>query len=269
MPHASVKAATTMQRLDRWLAQATGASRSEVREWLRAARVRVEGRGVVRDPSVKIPQDAHVAVDGDWIESPGPVTIMLHKPAGVVSATRDASLPTVLGLINAPFAGRLRIVGRLDRDATGLLLLTDDGDYLHRVAKPGGAWKRYRVTLASPLTDAMADALRAGVALRDDPVPARACALDCCVLDSSYGVTIGGGESLNDIAEIQQRRVWQIAIDEGRYHQVKRMFAAVGAHVSRLHREAIGALELDKELVAGRWRRLSDAERSKALTQIR
>lgn len=267
-------------RLDRWLAEATGASRSAVRAWLRAGRVRVGGEAapvravpalagetpapaeslgasIVSDPALKVAVEARVWLDGDLLDPPTSRTVMLHKPAGVVSATHDPHWPTVLGLVNATFAHRLRVVGRLDRDTTGLILLTDDGDYLHRVSRPGGVWKRYRVTLDAPLLEAAAEALRRGVKLKDDPAPAVARRLEP-VPDTAPGHPPGSAG-----------RVWRIAIDEGRYHQVKRMFAAVGARVIALHREAIGALELDATLAPGQWRCLTAPECVLALQRVR
>ena len=132
----------------------------------------------------------------------------------------------------------LRIVGRLDRDTTGLLLLTTDGQWAHRLMSPRHhCAKRYRVTTAEPLDDTQLTRLRDGVVLHDDPAPTRP----------------AEARALSDTELL-------LTISEGRYHQVKRMLAAVGNRVVALHREAVGHIELDPDLPAGAWRPLTDAE---------
>jgi 16S rRNA pseudouridine516 synthase len=162
---------------------------------------------------------------------------MLHKPAGCVCATADREHRTVLDLLGAERASGLHIAGRLDIDATGLVLLTDDGDWSHRLTSPRHSFpKTYRVTLDAPL-GAQAATLRAGVALRNEP---RRCAPAAL-------------EPLGD-------NRWRVTIREGKYHQVKRMFAAVGNHVVALHRERIGRVALDPRLAPGEFRALTPDE---------
>jgi len=144
----------------------------------------------------------------------------------------------VIDLIPAEQRRGLRIVGRLDRDTTGLLLLTTDGQWAHRLMSPRHhCAKRYRVTTAEPLDDAQLTRLRDGVVLHDDPAPTRP----------------AEARALSDTELL-------LTISEGRYHQVKRMLAAVGNRVVALHREAVGHIELAPDLPAGAWRPLTDAE---------
>ncbi|HBL86687.1 MAG TPA: 16S rRNA pseudouridine(516) synthase, partial [Alcanivorax sp.] len=178
-----------------------------------------------------------VRLDGAVLTLPGERYLMLHKPAGRVCALEDA-LPTVIDLIPAEQRRGLRIVGRLDRDTTGLLLLTTDGQWAHRLMSPRHhCAKRYRVTTAEPLDDTQLTRLRDGVVLHDDPAPTRP----------------AEARALSDTELL-------LTISEGRYHQVKRMLAAVGNRVVALHREAVGHIELDPDLPAGAWRPLTDAE---------
>lgn len=163
---------------------------------------------------------------------------MLHKPAGVVSATEDTEHRTVLDLIDHPHRHTLHVVGRLDKDTTGLLLLTNDGDWSHRISAPKHhVPKTYLATLAWELSEAGAQALRAGVQLH-------------------------GEKGLTKPAEVEilPEKQARVTISEGKYHQVKRMFAAVGNRVEALHRERIGGLVLDAELSSGEWRALLTQE---------
>lgn len=245
-------------RLDRFLSHAGGLTRSRAQRAIRAGEVRVAG-AVVTDPGAHI--DAHSAVEfaGRLIEERKPRYLMLNKPAGYVCATQDPDHRTVLDLLDAGtphglHAGgcpapasmqssrgtraSLHIAGRLDRDATGLVLITDDGDWSHRVTSPRyKVPKTYRVTLAAPLDDEAAAMLRAGVRLRNE---ARCCA----------------PAALEQLAD----STWRVTITEGKYHQLKRMFAAVGNHVVALHRERIGALVLDPDLAPGAYRPLTAEE---------
>jgi 16S rRNA pseudouridine516 synthase len=163
---------------------------------------------------------------------------MLHKPAGCVCATEDREHRTVLDLLDAQNPTGLHVAGRLDIDATGLVLITDDGEWSHRVTSPRHKFpKTYRVTLETPLSEEAATTLRAGVALRNEP---RRCAPAAL-------------ERLADSA-------WRLTITEGKYHQVKRMLAAVGNRVLALHRERIGKVALDPDLSPGEYRPLTDEE---------
>jgi 16S rRNA pseudouridine516 synthase len=159
--------------------------------------------------------------------------LMLHKPAGYECSRKPRHHPGVLSLLPAPLRAReVQPIGRLDEDTTGLLLLTDDGTLLHKLTSP--KWhvpKVYLVDCAEAVTARQVEQLLDGVVLSDDPLPVRAVA--CQVIDS--------------------KRL-RLTLSEGKYHQVKRMLAAVGNHVSALQRSEFGALALPADLPLGQWR---------------
>ncbi len=226
-------------RLDRWLATLALGSRSEVKQWIRQGRIGVNGR-VIRDPALSFETEQdRLSVDGR--ETDGRVTrhVMLYKPAGVLTAARDPKQPTVMDLLPPVYRSiGCMPVGRLDRDTTGLLLLTCDGELNHRLLSPGRhVEKVYRALVeGTPGAEAVA-AFARGLDLGDFVTqPAR--------------LTLKGGS----LAEV--------AITEGKFHQVKRMFAAVGHEVKALHRSAFGPLELDGTLGEGDWRELTAEELS-------
>lgn len=224
-----------MERLDKRLS-AAGYGRKEARELIRAGRVRVEGR-LPAGPEERIGPAAAVTVDGAPLAA-GFCCLMLHKPAGVVSSTGDPREKTVLELLPPELRRRgLFPVGRLDKDATGLLLLTDDGALAHALLSPKRhVDKTYRITVDGALDEADAAAFAAGLTLRDGTLcrPARL-------------EPLGAGEAL-------------VTVQEGRYHQVKRMCAARGKPVLTLERVAFGPLRLDPALAPGQWRALTREE---------
>ncbi len=232
-------------RLDKLTADATGASRRDVSAWIRAGRVSVDGT-VVRDGARKVDADCALALDGENIRYAPAHYIMLHKPAGVVSATEDSRERTVLDLL--PEAWRrwnLFPVGRLDKDTTGLLLLTDDGTFAHKVLSPKNHIpKRYRAEVDGLLDASDIEALAAGICLRD-------------------GTQCLPAELL--LPE-EPSSVCEIVLYEG--NQVKRMLAALGKPVVRLHRLAMGALYLDEGLEAGAYRFLSEQEKNSVLAKV-
>lgn len=224
-------------RLDKYIANATVLSRSQARKAIRQGRVLVDGR-LVRDFSAILDEQARVELDGRLLDAPGPRYIMLHKPAGVVSVTEDERHTTILDLLDIGNTDGLHAAGRLDIDTTGLVLITNDGDWSHRItAKKAQYPKVYYVWLAQDLTEQAAQQLREGVLLKGDKNKTLPAELD--------------------IITPQEVR---LTLTEGRYHQVKRMFAAVGNHVEQLHRDAIGGIELDASLEPGEWRYLSADE---------
>ena len=182
-----------------------------------------------------------VRVDGERLDPPPGLVLMLHKPAGYTCSTRDKGR-TVYELLPARFARRdpgLSTVGRLDRDTTGLLLLTDDGGLLHRIVSPKSKLpKVYQATLAGDLRGDEAALFASGsLLLESETTPLLPAELE--VLDA--------------------RRA-RLTLHEGRYHQVRRMFAAVGNHVDALHRERVGGLTLG-DLPEGQWRALGEEDR--------
>lgn len=224
-------------RLDQFVSQALQVSRSEARKLIRASLISVNQQ-VVTKASTNIPIDASVVYADEPLSLPGLLYLMLHKPLGVISATEDPSQRTVLDLIQHPHVRLLHPVGRLDKDTTGLLLLTNDGQWSHRITAPRQhVPKTYLAQLAKPLTVLAAQQLLQGVLLQGE----------------TQVVTASKVETLPK----QQLR---LTIHEGKYHQVKRMLAAVGNRVETLHREQIGGLRLDPALQVGEWRFLTHSE---------
>ncbi|MES9991973.1 MAG: 16S rRNA pseudouridine(516) synthase RsuA [Candidatus Thiodiazotropha sp.] len=222
-----------MLRLDRYLSNATTLTRSQAQRALRGGRVSVDGE-IVKQGATQVSTDARVMLDGVAVGPPLPRYFMLNKPMGVVCATRDPGQRTVLDLFDLPNPERLHIAGRLDIDTSGLVLVTDDGQWSHRITAPSSHCpKCYRVTLAEPLGDEYASRLAAGLQLRGESKPTRPATLE-------------------KLSESELR----LTITEGRYHQVKRMFAVLGNRVLALHRESIGDLHLDPSLEPGSYRPL-------------
>ena len=224
-------------RLDRFISQAAGLSRSQARALIRRGRVTVAGRSV-RDAGFPLAEGQSVQLEGRAMALPQSLYLMMHKPAGLLSATRDDQQATVLSLLPPPLARRVHLVGRLDKDTSGLLLLTDDGAWSHRISSPRHhCAKTYVAELAEPLPPDAEDSLVRGVLLRGEKSPTRPAALQ----------------------RLGQTRV-RVTITEGRYHQVRRMFAALGNRVTHLHRDTVGGLKLDAALAPGQWRVLTGDE---------
>jgi 16S rRNA pseudouridine516 synthase len=235
-----IKKGGHVMRLDRCLANAGLGSRTQVKELVRQGRVRVDGK-VVRDAGLDIPesQAAAVWVDGEPVLVRRHIHVMMHKPAGLVTALDDHHLPTIASLLPVTLLQRgLFPVGRLDRDTTGLLLLTTDGTLGHRLASPRwSVWKTYEVTVeGAPFTTGDPVAFAAGLSLPD-------------------GLACQPAELM-----ILAANQADLTIHEGKYHQVKRMMLATGRTVTRLHRRRIGDLVLDPSLAPGQWRELTSTE---------
>jgi 16S rRNA pseudouridine516 synthase len=209
-------------------------------------------------------QQGHVTVNGESVDDAGALFeteglnftvqgvawpfqeqayLMLHKPAGTECSQKPSAWPSIYTLLPAPLRQRpqkgavqgVQAVGRLDQDTTGLLLLTDDGAFIHRMSSPKKhVPKVYEVTAKHPVTQDMVDRLLAGVVLDDDPQPVRAAA---CAITGEHTLSL--------------------TLTEGKYHQVKRMVAAVGNRVEGLHRSRIGGLSLPADLAPGQWRWLT------------
>lgn len=223
-------------RLDKFLAHATELSRELARRALRGKRVTVNDE-VVKSASLTITAEDTVMLDDEVVEIRGPRYFMLYKPEGYVCATTDGDYPTVLDLMG--FDGDdLSIAGRLDKDTTGLVLLSDDGQWLHSIISPRReCMKTYVAELDAPIDDAMVQRFSDGFTLRNEVKPTKPA-------------------TLKPIADHHV----QVSIGEGRYHQVKRMFAACGRHVKTLHRVKVGNIELDVSLAPGEYRALTQAE---------
>ena len=227
------------ERLDKFLSSQTVLSRKEAQKAIRDKRVTVNGV-LTRSVDTKVETDTDaVTMDGAALTYRKYVYYMMDKPAGVVSATEDRSERTVLDLLPDELRrDGLFPAGRLDKDTTGLLILTDDGDYAHRMLSPKKhVIKRYEATL--------------------DREPE-----DSIILRFADGVTLGDGTVCKSAeAQLLGGTLVALAISEGKYHQVKRMFAALGYKVVALRRVQIGALALDENLTPGGIRELSDAEK--------
>jgi 23S rRNA pseudouridine2605 synthase len=229
----------TTERLQKFLARAGVASRRAAEDYIRAGRVMVNGR-VVTVMGVKIRPDRDVIkVDGRQVEvRAAPVTLMLHKPSGYVCTTRDPQGRRVVTDLLGPRPERLYPVGRLDYDATGLLLLTNDGELAHRLTHPSHLVSRtYRVTVEGEVGRETLRHLAAGVDL------------DGRMVYPEVGV----------IKREPEKTVLEITVHEGRYHLVKRLLEQVGHPVKKLKRIAFGPLRLEG-LPRGSFRRLTGRE---------
>ncbi|MGC8120412.1 pseudouridine synthase [Marinobacter sp. VGCF2001] len=224
-------------RLDQYLASATALSRKDAKKAVSTGRVTVEG-DICRQANRQVEATQAIYLDGHAIALPGDVYLMMHKPAGVLSATRDSSQPTALDLLPGELAGQVHIAGRLDKDTTGLLLLTSDGQWSHTVTSPRRECRKsYRVWLAEAIPEEACRALEQGVMLNGESTATRPAEV-----------------------HVQSSQVIDLTIREGRYHQVKRMLAAVGNRVERLHRFRIGPIVLDDSLAPGSFRALTSEE---------
>ena len=224
-------------RLDKFLSQNSDSSRSLIQQAIKAGRVSVNDV-VAKKGDQKLVGDEIVTLDGNIVEPFKTRYLMLHKPLGYVCANSDSDYPTVVDLIRMPRWQELQIVGRLDIDTTGLVLLTDDGQWNHRITSPRHECdKIYRVTTANPISDETAALFAAGVQLHGEKAPTRPAQLEF----------ISSHEA-------------RLKIHEGKYHQIKRMFAAAGNLVVALHRESIGSIQLDPALAPGEYRALTADE---------
>ncbi len=224
-------------RLDQFIASSSPLSRKEARRAVHAGNVEVDGE-VWKGTGKHVPAGAHVLLEGRQLTLQGERYLMLNKPAGVVSATRDSDHPTALDLLPAELTRNLHIAGRLDADTTGLLLLTSDGQWSHRITSPRvDCPKTYRISLSTSISDSAIKTLETGVMLYNDPKPTKPAQV-----------------------KVLEQKLIELTISEGRYHQVKRMLAAVGNHVEALHRQSIGNITLDPALKPGAYRELTDQE---------
>lgn len=222
-------------RLDAAVAMATGKGRKECREAVRKGLVTVNGIPVKKADAAVSGRDT-VSYLGQALDLREHLYFLLDKPAGYVCTTEDTD-ESVLRLFPEKYRKRLFCVGRLDKDTTGLLLLTDDGAFDHRLMSPKHhAQKEYAVTLARPLSEA-----------------------DAALLEG--GITLGNGEETLPCTILHREgNTCHIVLCEGKYHQVKRMFAAVSNRVEALRRVRIGSLVADGSLGSGAWRELTEEE---------
>ena len=224
-------------RLDKFLANNTPYSRKEVKRLLRDKRITLNG-AVIKNASTNLTEQDQVELDQEEVKLLGPGYFMLNKPIGTVCANSDSEHETVFDLLDEDSYNGLHVAGRLDIDTTGLVLITGDGKWSHRITTPRfKCEKAYYAVLAEPISDRMIEKLEEGVMLQGETertAPAK----------------------VEKIAEDEIRLI----ITEGRYHQVKRMLACVGNSVTELHREKIGSIELDQSLELGEYRPLTTEE---------
>jgi 16S rRNA pseudouridine516 synthase len=227
-------------RLDKFISHATGFSRSESRRAIKAAAVQVNGE-VERSAQRELSDRDQVVLGDEPLALPSLRYLMLNKPAGYVSATTDSENPTVIDLLEdvreVEKAG-LSVAGRLDKDTTGLVLLSNDGQWIHRVTSPRHEHSKvYIATLAEAVSEDDVQAFAEGIQLKGEARPTR-----------PAGLKIIGEKEV------------EVTVSEGRYHQVKRMFAALGNKVLSLHRRQMGAIILDSSLAPGDYRDLTAEE---------
>ena len=225
------------ERLDKLLAAQGTWSRREIKDFVRRGAVTVNGKNV-RTADVKITTDDEVIVFGKRIALKKHLYLMMNKPMGVVSASRGDDCPTVVDLVPAELKRKgLFPAGRLDKDTTGFVLITDDGAFAHDILSPKRHIpKTYIATLDGVLTEQVAEAFAGGIPLKNEDkcLPAQLTILD--------------------------DHTAKVVLHEGMYHQIKRMFAACGLHVEKLHRIAMGAMLLDETLAEGQCRELTAEE---------
>jgi 16S rRNA pseudouridine516 synthase len=221
-------------------------TRRDCARLLTAGRLSCDGRVLKRDDTLDVAEGRLFEVDGQPWPYHASALVLLHKPAGFECSLKPRHHPSVLTLLPPPLRTRgVQPVGRLDEDTTGLLLLTDDGGLIHRLTSPKHhVPKVYEVRCKHPHAPEQLQRLREGVVLDDDPRPVRAAAV-----------------------EAVDAHVLALTLTEGKYHQVKRMLAAVGNRVQALHRSTFGALVLDATLAPGQWRWVSAAERAALITR--
>ena len=226
-----------MERIDKIIASQGQYSRKEVKALIAKRRIAVDGRIVSSSSEKADPMTMLLTVDGKPLEFKRNLYLVLNKPKGYVSATEDREHPTVLELVPQEYRGRdLFPAGRLDRDTTGLMIITDDGVLAHNILAPKKhVPKRYHVELDIPVTEEMRLGFSEGVMLNDG------------VCKSADLIKTG-------------EKTAEVTLREGRYHQIKRMFGCFGAEVVELKRFGMGRLTLPEDLAEGECREMSEEE---------
>lgn len=224
-------------RLDKFLCESTDLTRSQARRVLSDEQITVNGEIVTR-PTHMIKEGDTVQWEGETIAPVGLRYLMMNKPVGYECTLRNSQHPMVLSLLDIEKKDRLHTVGRLDVETSGLLLITDDGQWTHRIISPKHQCdKVYLATLAEPLCAEAEERFAVGIQLEGEDKPTLPATLE-------------------RVSELQAR----LTIQEGKYHQVRRMFGALGNFVNALHRERIGQVNLDPDLAPGECRHLRPEE---------
>ncbi|MBR3679278.1 MAG: rRNA pseudouridine synthase [Oscillospiraceae bacterium] len=228
-------------RLDRFLSEQTALSRKEAQAAVRAGAVQVDGIIIRKPDSPIFPEKNQVSLRGTPVAYAANHYFLLHKPSGVITATEDKNQKTVLDLLRPEDRlPKLAPCGRLDLDTTGLLLMTDDGQFAHRMLSPKHhVLKYYLAKLRDPLAEDVPQKFLSGISLREGSGEVSCLPAECAGIAPRMAV---------------------IALREGKYHQVKRMFAAVGNHVDALLRFQVGNLPLPPDSQPGQYFVISDKE---------
>ena len=229
-----------MERLDKIIGSQTSYSRKDVKELVRKKRIEVNNEIVLKSDIKIDPNNDIISIDNKVLTIKKYVYLMLNKPKGYVSATEDKNDKTVLDLVPEEYRHRnLFPAGRLDKDTTGLMIITDDGTFAHNILSPGKhISKTYNVTIDIPMTEEMVQDFKDGVQLID-------------------------GECKTASLEITGQYTGVVILTEGRYHQIKRMFGCYKAKVVELERIAMGNFYLPEDLVQGECREFTEEELKK------
>lgn len=229
-----------MERIDKIIASQGVYSRSEVKKLIQQKKIKVNGE-IITSSNIKIDTaNAKILIDNEDLTIKKHIYLMLNKPEGYVSATKDGKDKTVLDLVPDEYKSReVFPAGRLDKNTTGLMIITDDGQMAHNILAPKKhISKKYEVTIDIPVTEEMRNGFKDGVELIDGK-----CKSSDMVITGQYTA--------------------EVILTEGRYHQIKRMFGCYGAKVTKLHRTQMGKLELPKDLAPGKTRELTPEELEK------
>ena len=223
-------------RLDKYIATHSEATRSLAKMAIKSGRVTINGI-MTKDQGKKVKPEDEVAVNGNVIEISGEVYLVLHKADGIICATQDEEQDTVLDYLDGYTHKALHIAGRLDKDTTGLVLITSDGQWSHRVTSPNYVCEKvYLLESVIPVQESYIEEFEKGIMLRDEMKPTKPAKL-----------------------EILDEKSARLTLTEGKYHQVKRMFGAMGNRVTKLHRESVGGVSLG-QLKQGEFRELTPEE---------
>lgn len=226
-----------MERIDKIIATQTNYSRKEVKKLVLQKRVMVNGE-IISKSDIKVDENNDkIEIDGNKINVKKYIYLILNKPKGYISATEDPKMPTILDLVPEQFSHRnLFPAGRLDKDTTGLMLITDDGEFAHNILAPKKHIKKvYKVEIDIPINEIMINEFKNGVTLND-------------------GICKTAG------LEKLDTYIGKVTLTEGRYHQIKRMFGCFGAKVVNLERIAMGNFQLPNDLKQGECRELTEKE---------
>ena len=230
------KGGTFLERLDKIISNRAGISRKDAKLAIYSGKVSVNGK-IVRTSDLKIGENDEIIFGSNKISEKAHLYIVLNKPKGYISATEDPEQKTVLELVPPElFRNGIFPAGRLDKDTTGLMIITDDGDFAHRILAPKKhVPKKYAVTLDLPVTEEMKIGFENGIELSDG------------ICKSAKLFKTG-------------EYTCEVTLSEGRYHQIKRMFGCFGAKVTELHRLSMGGFSLPENLLPGECRELSEKE---------